>query len=76
MTIYKAVKLRKLVAVLLSHGFVVIEGSNHTKYYCNEHQATIILPRHKNVSPGVVKNTTNLLVKTCGLNEQYLLKVL
>ncbi len=54
----KAMRRRAVKAALRRHGSRVIsEGGAHTKWGCpcGEHSANI--PRHREVSPGVVRDT-------------------
>jgi predicted RNA binding protein YcfA (HicA-like mRNA interferase family) len=54
----KAMKLREVIRALQSHGcYVVTDDGAHTKWSCpcGGHSANI--PRHRVVSPGVVRST-------------------
>jgi predicted RNA binding protein YcfA (HicA-like mRNA interferase family) len=48
---------RKIVARLKSDGWIDAGGAKHDKFEHPDHQDTlIILPRHKEQSPGVARN--------------------
>lgn len=76
MTIFKSYKRSKLVAILFSHGYILTEGGNHSKFYCEKHEVTIVIPRHTIISAGIIKQSTKKLVRYCGFDEEYLLRVL
>jgi predicted RNA binding protein YcfA (HicA-like mRNA interferase family) len=67
---------KKVKSVLDAHGFVVGQGGNHAKGYCNEHQVTIIFPRGNKISPGVMNSIVKTLISKCGMNENELKKKL
>ncbi|WP_374201562.1 type II toxin-antitoxin system HicA family toxin [Actinocorallia sp. API 0066] len=55
-------KLRDLVRALRRHGCVIrSDTGRHTKWICPCGQHTAILPRHREVSPGVVGDTVDRL---------------
>ncbi|WP_413774901.1 type II toxin-antitoxin system HicA family toxin [Actinocorallia sp. A-T 12471] len=55
-------KLRDLVRALLKHGCSVrSDTGRHTKWICPCGRHTAILPRHREVSPGVVGDTVDRL---------------
>ena len=76
MSILESYKRKTFEAVLFSHGFIVKEGGDHSKFYCNKHKVMLTIPRHRNISAGVIKQSTDKLVKYCGFNEDDLRRAL
>lgn len=60
---------KKVKSVLESHGYVINQGGNHAKAYCNEHQVTIVFPRNRKISPGVMSSIVKSLVNKCEMSE-------
>jgi predicted RNA binding protein YcfA (HicA-like mRNA interferase family) len=72
MVFFQDSSYKKVKSVLEAHGFLVNQGGNHAKAYCNEHQTTIIFPRHGKISPGVMNSIVKSLVNKCHMEEDYL----
>ena len=54
----KEMKRREVIAKLLANGCSVdSEDGDHTKWRCPCGKHTVNLPRHKDISPGVVKSS-------------------
>jgi predicted RNA binding protein YcfA (HicA-like mRNA interferase family) len=52
---------RKIVARLKVEGWVAIGGSKHDKFeHANRPDVLIIVPRHKQLSPGVARSIARL----------------
>jgi hypothetical protein len=53
----KGMKLRQVIRALRRSGCVKLDGTEHEKWVCpcGEHSANI--PRHREISPGVVGDT-------------------
>ncbi|HET6234342.1 MAG TPA: type II toxin-antitoxin system HicA family toxin [Acetobacteraceae bacterium] len=52
---------RKIVARLTAEGWVDIDGSKHDKFeHANRSDMLIIVPRHKQLSPGVARSIAKL----------------
>lgn len=75
---YKGVKQRKVVKYLKRLGFVNLGGHSHDKYLIpNVNKEPIIIPRHaRDLSPGVVDQTSRILVETYGAEKGDVLKEL
>jgi hypothetical protein len=70
---YRNSSYAKILAVLEWHGFVIKQGGDHIKAFCNEHQVMIILPRSRKISSGVSRSIANSLMKKCGVSEDELM---
>jgi len=52
---------RKIIARLRAEGWVEVGGSKHAKYeHANWPEVLIIVPRHKQQSPGVARSIARL----------------
>lgn len=51
---------RKIVARLKADGWVAVEGSKHDKFEHPDRRETMIVPRHKELSPGVARSIAKL----------------
>lgn len=76
MVFFRNSSYKKIKSVLEAHGFLISQGGNHAKAFCNEHQTTIIFPRHGKISPGVTDNIVKSLMRNCKIEEDYLKKKL
>ena len=59
----------KVRSVLIAHGYIISQGGSHAKGYCNEHQVTIVFPRSRKISPGVMNSIVKSLVNKCCMDE-------
>jgi predicted RNA binding protein YcfA (HicA-like mRNA interferase family) len=52
---------RKIVARLKADGWIEVGGAKHDKFEHPDHDETVIVPRHKELSPGVARQMARLV---------------
>ena len=72
---YRAIKTKKLIALLVRQGFINAGGTKHGKYVRNDHQDVIVVPRHRHISSGTSKQICELLEKTFDVPKKELDKL-
>lgn len=71
---YRPIKSKKLLALLIRNDFTSKQGTKHGKYQ-NEDNLTIIIPRHKTLSPGVSQEICQLLETKANIPKSELKKL-
>lgn len=72
---YRAIKTRKLIALLVRQGFVSAGGSKHGKYIREDKEGAIIIPRHRTISPGTSRQICEVLEKEYKIAKKELEKI-
>ena len=72
---YRAIRTRKLLALLVRNGFVSVGGTKHGKYKREDSSGVIVVPRHATLSSGTSKQICDQLEKEFSIPEKDLLKL-
>ena len=72
---YRAIRTKKLIALLIRNGFVSVGGTKHGKYKREDSSDVIVVPRHGSLSPGTSKQLCEPLEKTFKISEKELRKL-
>ncbi len=76
--VYRPIRRRKLDKALKKMGFEIFAGSNHDRalFDNGDIKFTLTLPRHREISPIVVKSVSDDLKKFLDLSESEVDKLL
>jgi len=66
----KPIVTRKLISLILKHGFRNKKASKHGKYYREGDEHTIMVPRDKKLSPGLSQQIRKELIQLHGFQEK------
>jgi hypothetical protein len=66
---------RKLIALIISQGFFNDKGTKHGKYAREGDEHKIMIPRHKELSPGLSSAMCKDLKEKHGFTEEDILKL-
>ena len=72
---YRSIRIKKLIALLVRHGFISKLGSKHGKYVRESDNKTIIVPRHLVLSSGTSKQICEYLRDECKIPAEELKKL-
>ena len=72
---YRSIQTKRLIALLVRQGFVSAGGTKHGKYTRNDSRDVVVVPRHKQLSPGTSKQICELLEKTFDIPKKELDKL-
>jgi len=72
---YRAIKTRRLIALLVRQGFVSSGGSKHGKYVRDGKEEAVIIPRHRTISPGTSRQICEVLEKDYKISKKELEKL-
>lgn len=72
---YRAIRTKKLIALLIQYGFISKLGSKHGKYTRESDNKTIIVPRHCVLSSGTSKQICEYLRDECKIPAKELKKL-
>ena len=67
---YRDSKKKKIVKLLLSKGFEYVGGSKHDKYERLSDDHTMVIPRHRKISPPTTKSICEDLRELHGFTEE------
>jgi hypothetical protein len=71
----KPIVTRKLIALLKKHSFYNKKASKHGKYTRDTDEHTIMVPRDKQISPGLSQQIRKELIELHGFQEKDLRKL-
>lgn len=72
---YRSIKTKKLLALLVRSGFINQKGTKHGKYTRTDDGSVLVVPRHKNLSPGVSKQICETLEKQFKISKTEIKKL-
>jgi len=71
----KPIVTRKLISLITKHGFYNKKASKHGKYTRDKDDHTIMIPRAKELSPGLSQQIRKELIELHGFQEKDLKKL-
>ncbi|QHU90447.1 addiction module toxin, HicA family [Candidatus Saccharibacteria bacterium oral taxon 488] len=72
---YRSIRTKKLIALLVRHGFISKLGSKHGKYVRESDNKTVIVPRHRVLSSGTSKQICEYLNTKCDIAAEELARL-